>query len=238
MNVSKRAAPAVVAAAAALLLQAGVPMAAEGDKSFERTVTVSATGSVAAEPDVAYVSVGVMVDADTAKDALARNSVVMAKVLDGLKGQGIAAKDIQTTGINVEPRYAQGRDGLPAKVMSYRVANQVRLVVREVRRVGEIVDGAIALGANQVHSISFDVANGEALKDEARRQAIASARRRAELYATAAGVRLGGVLQISEGAGDMGRPVFAARQAAAGGVPVEAGTRVFTVEVSVVYALQ
>lgn len=227
-----------LAVAGAALLQAGTAMAADADKSIERTVTVSATGSVTAEPDVAYVSVGVIVDAATAKDALARNSTVMAKVLDGLKGLGMAAKDIQTTGVNVEPRYAQGKNGLPASVAGYRVVNQVRLVVREVARLGEVLDAVIALGANQVHGVSFDVADGEALKDEARKQAIANARRRAELYATAAGVRLGNVLQISESAGDTGRPVFAGRQAAAMAVPIEAGTRVLNVEVSVVYALQ
>jgi uncharacterized protein len=236
MSSPGRTALAIAMLAASMFLQARTAMAAD-DKAVERTVTVSATGSVTAEPDVAYVSVGVIVDGDTAKDALARNGTVMTKVLEGLKGQGISSRDIQTTGVNVEPRYAQGKDGLPAAVVGYRVVNQVRLAVREVARLGEILDAAVALGANQVHSISFDVASGEALRDEARKQAVANARRRAELYAAAAGVRLGNVLQISENAGDVGRPVFAAR-AAASAVPIEAGTRVLTVEVTVVYALQ
>jgi uncharacterized protein len=234
----KHMAMAAAITAATALLQTGTLMAADSDKSVERTVTVSATGRVAAEPDVAYVSVGVLVDAATAKEALARNSTVMAKVLEGLKGLGIAAGDIQTTGVNVEPRYAQGKDGLPATIASYRVINQVRLVVREVKRLGEILDAVIALGANQVQSVSFDVANAEALLDEARKQAIANARRRAELYAGAAGVRLGNVLQISESTGEAGRPVFAARAAPGVAVPIEAGTRILTVEVNVVYALQ
>ena len=229
---------AAAVAAVAALLQTGTPMAADSDKPSERTITVSATGRVAAEPDIAHVSVGVIVDAATAKDALARNSIVMSKVLDGLKGLGIAAGDIQTTGVNVEPRYAQGKDGLPATVTGYRVVNQVRLLVREVKRLGEILDAVIALGANQVHSVSFDIANAETLLDEARKQAISNARRRAELYAAAAGVRLGNVLQISESTGEVGRPVFAARSAPGAAVPIEAGTRVLTVEVGVVYALQ
>ena len=209
-------------------------MAAEGDKPLERSVSVSATGSASAEPDLAHVSLGVIVEAGTAKDALARNNGVMAKVLDGLKGLGVAPKDIQTTGVNVEPRYAQAKDGLPATVAGYRVVNQVRLVVRDVKRVGEILDAAIGLGANQVHGITFEIADTEALKDEARKQAIANAKRRAELYASAAGVQLGPVLQIAEGGSETGRPVFAAR-AAAGPVPIEAGTRVLTVEVNVTY---
>jgi uncharacterized protein YggE len=213
-------------------------MAADGDKTAERSVSVSATGSVAAEPDLARISTGVVVEADTAREALARNSVLMKKLLDGLKGLGIAAKDIQTTSVNVEPRYTQARDGRPATISGYRVVNQVRLTVREVKRLGEMLDAAIALGANQVHGVGFDVSNAETLKDEARKQAIANARRRAELYATAAGVQLGPVLQIAEGAGEVTRPVFAARAAPAAPVPVEAGTRVLTVEVNVTYGLR
>ena len=86
----------------------------------------------------------------------------------------------------------------PRTISGYRVVNQVRLTVREVKRLGEMLDQAIALGANQVNGISFDVANAETLKDEARKQAMVNAKRRAELYATAAGAQLGQVLRISE----------------------------------------
>jgi uncharacterized protein len=161
-------------------------MAAEGDKSAERYVSVSATASVAADPDMAAISTGVIVEADTAKEAFARNSTVMAKLIEGLKALGIAAKDIQTTAVNVEPRYTQAKDGRPATISGYRVVNQVRLTVRDVKRLGEMLDGAIMLGANQVNGISFDVSNAETLKDEARKQAMDNAKRRAELYATAA----------------------------------------------------
>ena len=213
-------------------------MAAEGDKSAERYVSVSATGSVPADPDMASISTGVIVEADTAKDALARNSTVMTKLIDGLKGLGIASKDIQTTSVNVEPRYVQANDGRPATISGYRVVNQVRLTVREVTRLGEILDAAIGLGANQVNGIGFDVSNAETLKDEARKQAVANARRRAELYATAAGAQLGGVLTISEDGSSGPRPMPMARAAMSTAVPIEAGTRTLTVEVSVTYALR
>ena len=224
--------------AAATLGEARTAMAAEGDKSAERYVSVSATGSVAADPDMAHVSTGVIVEADTAKEALARNSTVMAKLIDGLKALGITPKDIQTTSVNVEPRYVQAKDGRPATISGYRVVNQVRLTVREVKRLGEILDGAISLGANQVNGIGFDVSNAETLKDEARKQAIANARRRAELYATAAGAQLGSVLIISEDVSGGPRPMPMARAAMAGAVPIEAGTRTLTVEVAVTYALR
>lgn len=227
---------AAVLVAAAILLQAGIAGAAEGDK-LERAVSVSASGMVAAEPDIAYISAGVVTEADTAKDAIARNSAAMTKVIDGLKGSGIAARDLQTTTLQVEPRYTQAKDGRPGTISGYRVVNQVRLTVRDVKRLGEVLDSAIALGANQINSISFDVANAETLKDEARKQAIANARRRAELYATAAGVKLGDVVRISESIQDFVRPMPAARALAAS-VPMEAGTRNLTVEVHVTYTLR
>ena len=167
-----------------------------------------------------------IVEADTAKDALARNSTVMAKLIDGLKALGISAKDIQTTSVNVEPRYVQAKDGRARTISGYRVVNQVRLTVREVKRLGEILDGAIGLGANQItrhqHSTS---ATPKTLKDEARKQAMANASRRAELYATAAGAQLGSVISISEEMTSGPRPMAMARSAMPAGVPIEAGTR-------------
>ena len=224
--------------ATATLFEARTAMAAEGDKLAERYVSVSATGSVAVEPDMATISTGVVVEADTAKDALARNSTVMAKLIDGLKALGVAPLDIQTTAVNVEPRYVQAKDGRPSTLSGYRVVNQVRLTVRELKWLGEILDAAVTLGANQVGGISFDVANAEALKDEARKQAMVNAKRRAELYATAAGAQLGNVLIISEDVSAGPRSMPVGRAVMSTNVPIEAGTRTLTVEVNVTYALR
>ena len=224
--------------AAGILTEIGTTMAAEDNKSAERYVSVSATGDVAAEPDMAYISTGVIVEADTAKDGLARNSIVMGKLIDGLKSLGIAPKDIQTTSVNVQPRYVQAKDGHPTTIDGYRVVNQVRLTVREIKRLGEMLDAAVTLGANQVNGITFDVSNAETLKDEARKQAMVNAKRRAELYATAASAQLGNVLTISEDVNPGPRPMPMARSAVAGAVPLEAGTRTLTVEVHVTYSLR
>jgi len=238
MSVMRYAAIAAALIAAGIHCEVKTAMAAEGDKLAERSVRVSATGSVAADPDMAAISTGVIVEADTAKDALARNSTIMAKLIDGLKGLGIAGRDIQTTSVNVEPRYVQAKDGRPATINGYRVVNQVRLTVRDVKRLGEVLDSAITLGANQIHGISFDVSNAEMLEDEARKQAMANAKRRAELYAAAAGAQLGSVITISEDVSTNPRPMPMARAAMAGNVPIEAGTRSLTVEVNVTYALR
>lgn len=237
MNTLQRILIAVAMVAVATHTQTRSAMAAESDKMAERYVSVSATGSIAADPDMASISAGVVVEADTARDALARNSTMMAKLVDGLKALGIAPQDIQTASVNVEPRYTQAKDGRPASINGYRVVNQVRLTVRDVKRLGEILDGAIGLGANQVHGIAFDVSNAETLKDEARKLAMANARRRAELYAAAAGAQLGSVLTISEEGSATPRSTPMVRFGAAA-APIEPGTRTLTVDVNVSYALR
>jgi|KBSSwiStaDraftv2_1062776.scaffolds.fasta_scaffold37536_5 uncharacterized protein YggE len=214
-------------------------LAADTDKG-ERTVVISATGSVKAEPDIARISVGVVTEADTAKEAFARNSAAMAKLLDGLK-RVTAASDIQTTSVTLTPRYTQPRDGRAPAIDGHRAANTVRLTVRDVKRLGEVLEQAAALGANQTYNISFEVANAERLKDEARKQAMENARKRAELYAKAAGAELGPALRIAETVGDLrgfnsgGFPGGVRFGAAA---PIEAGTQDLEVAVHVVYALQ
>jgi len=228
---------AAALAAAVALWHPNAAMAAD-DKAAERTVSVSATGTVTAEPDLAYITAGMATEADTAREALARNNAAMAKVIDGLKAAGIAARDIQTSTLAVEARYTQAKDGRPAAIAGYRARNQVRLTVRDVKRLGEVLDIAVSLGANQVGGINFDVADAERLKDEARKQAMANARRRAELYAAAAGVQLGAVLRIAENIEDL-RPVAVAPRASfAAATPIEPGSRTLTVEVHVTYALR
>jgi uncharacterized protein YggE len=115
--------------------------------------------------------------------------------------------------------------------------NQVRLTVRDVKRLGDILDQAIALGANQINSIGFDVSNAETLRDQARKQAMENARRRAELYAQAAGAQLGPVLQIAEGGAEFA-PVRRERAVLQASVPIEPGTRRLEVSVQVTYELR
>ena len=239
MGISKQTLLVAVVLAASLAagpFNGGIGMAADNDK-IERTVSVSASGSVAVEPDVAHISAGVVTEARSAKDAIARNSVIMSKLIDGLKAAGIEAKDIQTKHLNVEPSYTQPKDGRSATIDGYRVINQVRLTVHEVKRLGEVLDQAILLGANQVDSIAFSVSNMETLMDDARKQAMDNARRRGELYAKAAGGQLGPVLRIAEKLGDL-QPVFDGRMAMRASVPIEAGMRNLEVEVHVTYALR
>ncbi len=206
----------------------------------ERTVSVSAQGHVSAAPDRATISTGVLIEADTAREAMSRNSVAMGKLLDGLKALGIAAKDIRTTAVTVNPRYSNARDGKSPTVNGYTALNQVQIGVRDLAKLGDILDGALSLGANQMGGIAFEVSAAETLKDEARKDAMVNARRRAELYAAAAGVKLGEVIAIAEDVRMGGPPVFAGRvrAMAASAVPIETGVADLDATVHVTWSLK
>ncbi len=192
----------------------------------EHTVSVSAQGHASAAPDRAAISTGVLTEADTARDAMSRNTAAMSKLIDGLKTLGITGQNIQTTAIQINPRYTQPRDGKAPVVNGYTALNQVRIVVTDIKKIGEMLDAALTLGANQMGGITFEASTAETLKDQARKQAMVNARRRAELYATAAGVTLGHVLTISEDvrAASHGAPMLGHARAMAAAVPVEAGS--------------
>ena len=206
----------------------------------ERTVSVSAQGRASAAPDRASISTGVQTEADTAREAMSRNTAAMTKLIDGLKALGIAPKDIQTTAIQVNPRYTSPRDGKPPVVNGYMALNQVRITVTDIKKIGEVLDGALTLGANQMGGIAFEVSTAETLKDEARKAAMINARRRAELYAAAAGVTLGPVLTIAEDVrmADPGLYQGRARAMSASAVPVEAGAIDLEATVHVTWALK
>ncbi len=234
-----RITPSVFAAllAASTWMGTAMPTSAQ-EKRIERTVTVGASGMVSVEPDIAHISTGVLSEADTAREALQRNSAAMKKVIDGLKGAGVDPKDVQTSRFSIDPRYDQPKDGRSARVTGYRVVNQVRITTRDIPKLGELLDLVVTLGANQAGGISFDVSNAETLKDEARRQAVANALRRAKLFAEAAGATVGDVLTITEEAMPE-PPIFAGRAMAAdAAVPIERGSQSLKVSVQVTWSLR
>jgi uncharacterized protein len=221
--------------AAAVLMASA---AAAADEPPRRSITVSASGSVTAVPDLARITSGVATEAPVAKDAVAKNSEAMKKIIDGLKSSGIEDKDIQTASFHIEPRYTRAREGEAPTIDGYRATNQVQVVVRNLDKLGEVLDRLVALGANEMAGLSFDVSQAEKLRDEARKEAVANAQRRAKLYADAAGVQLGEVINIDEGSNDNPRPIFAARALKADAVPIERGSETLEATVSVTWALK
>lgn len=226
----------LVPAIAALAMAS--PPALADDISERRAITVSAGGQVAVEPDQARINTGVTTEAATAQEALAQNSQAMKEVIAGLKESGIAPKDIQTTSFQVSPRYTRPERGATRKIDGYRVTNQVQIVTKDLNGLGAILDKLVTLGANQLGGLSFEASKAETLRDDARKQAVANARRRAELFAAAAGTELGEVLRIQEGGFSAPGPRPMVRAMEASGVPIESGTETLTANVTVTWALK
>ncbi|MBI3420193.1 MAG: SIMPL domain-containing protein [Proteobacteria bacterium] len=238
MNRTKSTGMAAVVFLAAVLMPGGAVLA-EGPV-MERNISISASGQAMATPDLAYITAGLVTEDPTARGAVAANNLTMSKLITGMKTVGVAPADIQTTGFYMSPRYTQGGGERPPVMNGYSVTNQVRITVHDLKRLGEILDTAVALGANQMNGISFDVSNAENLRDAARRDAMNNAKRRAELYAAATGAQLGPVLQISEGGSGGGlipMAPMALRVEASKSVPVESGSQMLEVSVQVTYAL-
>jgi hypothetical protein len=228
-----------VLALAPILGAAPMTPAEAQEKPAGRLVMVAGHGSVEAAPDAAQVTTGVVTEAATARDALTANNAAMRKVVDGLKAAGIDAMDIQTQQFQIHPRYRTYKDRDAQQIEAYVVRNQVAVKVREIARLGGILDQVVTLGANQARSISFIVSDAERRKDEARRKAIENATHRARLLAEAAGAKLGPVLTITEEVTGPASPrPMVARSMAAESVPIEAGSETLTVRVEVSFALE
>lgn len=208
---------------------------------MKRTVTVSASASVEVDPDAASITSGVVSEAATAREALDANTKSMSNLIDGLKAAGITEKDVQTSNFSIHPRHEHDpKNGGPPKLVGYSVNNSVNVLVRDLPKLGEILDLMVSLGANQMQGMNFIVTNAETLKDDARREAITNALRRAKLYAAAAGAKVGDVVRISEDAGsDEGgpRPMFRAAKMAAA-VPVAPGQETLEARVTVTWELE
>lgn len=233
----------LIAALAATPWLAAGPFSAQAqtrEVRLERSITVSASGSARAVPDIAHITTGVISDAETARAALTANSAQMRKVVDGLRAAGIDAQDIQTQHFAVHPRYHHPKTGGAPQLVGYQATNSVRVTVRDLGKLGEVLDQVVSLGSNQTGGITFEVSNADKLKDEARRAAMANALRRARLLAGEAGAKVGQVLAIAEEvSGPIHRPAVMARAAmAAESVPVEAGSQSLEARVTVTWALE
>src|ERR1700682_6410487 len=201
------------------------------------TISVTGEATVSVPPDLAEIDGGVTAEAKTAREASEANNAAMGKVLQALKGAGIEEKDVQTSRLSLQPQSAPNRTG-PSAVVSYRASNRVTIRVRDVTKVANVIDTLVGAGANEIGGINFIVSQASKLLDEAREQAVADARRKAEIYAKAAGVTLGAPLSISE-EGSPGPMPF--RKMAAGmavSAPVAQGEETLAVTVSVSWAIK
>jgi uncharacterized protein len=228
--------------AAALLALVGVAaLPARADDSRpapEARIIVVGEGSVSAASDSARITSGVTTRAKTAKDASEANAKAMTLVMAALQSAGIEQKDIQTSRFSVEPVYASPGPNLEPRLTGFSVSNQVGVTVREIDKVGEILDRLIGAGATDAGNVEFLHLNASKALDRAREAAMVDARRKAELYARAAALTLGPVAWVTE---DSSAPVFAPkvamRAAMPGAPPIASGEDTLQVRITVGYEI-
>ena len=205
-------------------------------------LSVSAQADATRVPDVATISAGVVTQAADANAAMRANADQMAKVMAAIKAAGIAERDIQTAGISVHPQYRYAENQPPA-ITGYQASNTVSLKVRDIAKLGQVLDALVASGANQVNGPAFEVDEPEAAYDEARRAALAKAQARARMYADALGLRVRRIVSIDEGGGfqpPMPMPMMAmarAEKSVAYDTAVSPGETTLAANLSVVFEL-
>lgn len=244
LNLIVAAALAGVAIQPAVAQESGiVPAIAAG----HTLLTVTAEGSSTRTPDMATYSAGVTTQGKTASEALSANSRQMNQVMAALKRAGIADRDIQTSNLNLNPIYSQPKrlpdgsyDSDARQIVGYQATNTVTVRQRKLSEMGKVVDALVEAGANQVNGPNFMLTEADAASNEARTDAMRTARERADLYARAAGLRVVRILSISENGGRMPAPMAFARMEAAKDVastPVAAGELETTSSVTVQFEL-
>jgi uncharacterized protein len=231
-----------VCCAAAVFLASPQAQAADETKPMNPTISITSTGTVTAKPDQVAITVGVSSTAKTAKAALAANTASMQPVIAALKAAGIEPRDIQTSNFNLQPAYQYFQDGKPPKLTGYQVSNTVDIRLRNIEKLGEILDKVVGEGSNQIAGIQFIVSKADQLRDDARKAAVANATRIAKTYAEAAGVQLGRVLTISEPFADSGvqgrNTMMVQKTSAESAAPIEAGEQTLAAVVTMVWALK
>ena len=205
-----------------------------------RTITVTGTGLVTLTPDIAYIYIGVHSQDASASVAMTANNISAQAVIDAIKAAGVADKDIQTTNFSIYPQQQYDNNGKITGTL-YMVDNTVYVTVRDLAKLGSLLDASVVAGANNINSISFDVADKTGALSQARLAAVADARKQAGELTSATGVTLGDVQTISYY--DSSAPItvqYSRADMAVGGgsVPVQSGSMQITTTVTIVYAIE
>jgi uncharacterized protein YggE len=199
----------------------------------EKLVTVTGQATIAVAPDSAVIRIGVTSQGKTAKEASDSNAKQMTAVMAAIKSSGIAERDMRTSRLSLQPQYEN--KGGTARLLGFRVTNQLTVKIRDIDRLPAILDRAIAAGANEMSGIEFVVSGQSKLLDQARDDAVADAHRKAALYAKAAGAKLGRVVAITEQGAPS--PPHAIQAMRAGAVPIAPGEQTLRATVAVSYEL-
>lgn len=207
-------------------------------------LSLSVSESVESAPDMATINTGVQTNAPAARDAMAKNAAQMERLIAALLKGGVARKDIQTSGINLSPRYDYSnlKEGEGPRFLGYEASNQLTVHVRALDKAGALVDAMVTAGATNINGPSFGIAEPDKLLDQARAKALTTAQARANLYAQATGYRSARLITIAEGGGfQPPMPVFTARAMAAEAAPqtkIEPGQISSSISLNVQYMLE
>lgn len=222
---------AVLTLVAALV--SAVPAMAQSDK-HPSLITVSGEGQVSVAPDLALLSGGVSTTGKTARESSEANAKLMTAVMGALKAAGIAEVDIQTTRLSLFPLRDNSKTS-DLRIIGFQATNQVTVKIRDTGKVAEVIDRLVGAGANDISGLQFVVSAPSKPLDQAREAAIADARRKAEIYATAANAKLGAAVSITEeGTVSPGPMVMRSAKEA---TPIAPGEQIQRISVSVSYEL-
>jgi uncharacterized protein YggE len=213
------------------------------DQQTQRTISVSGSGEISVQPDTAVITIGVETQAQEASQALSDNNQQMSAVVSGLEKAGVAAKDIQTQVVQLQPVYEQTQQGQTSPttgttLVGYRATNLVEVRTQQLDTLGQLLDTAVQAGANRIQSISFEVSNPSAVLDQARQAAWQDAQHKASQLAELAGAQLGDVLSITESSQPPVPLIEQAFAGAAAAVPIQPGTQTVQVNIQVTWLLK
>ena len=234
---------AALAAAAIALPAAALPAAAQQAPLAGPRINVLGEGEATARPDMAVLTLGVTREAPTAREALDANSDAMASVIAAMKAEGVEERDLQTSNFSISPVYVYPKPDQPdqqPRITGYQVNNTLSVRVRDIAKVGAVLDKAVTLGVNQGGGISFTNDDPSATLTEARKRAVQDALAKARTLAEAAGVNLGRIVEISEQSfrqPPMPFAMKAVRAEADSAVPVEAGENAYRIQVNVTFEI-
>lgn len=227
------------------LILAAPALAEEAAPPEPAMLSVTGQGDASAAPDMAIIRLGVQSEGETPSAALDQNTAAVEKVIAEIVAAGVPDKDIQTANFSVNPIYDHRRmeqEGGQPVIIGFMVSNEVVATLRDLDGMGAVLSAVVDAGANQINGLSFGIDDDAALRDEARREAMADARRIGELYAEAAGVRLERILGITEGF-SISPPIpmpmmrMEAMDAASAPVPIQRGETSVSAQVSVTWEI-
>ncbi|HWJ58803.1 MAG TPA: SIMPL domain-containing protein [Sphingomicrobium sp.] len=220
----------------ALAQQASITQAIAGTR-----LDITATGEVTRVPDVAVITAGVVTRSANAGAAMREAAARMSRVRSQLTAAGVADRDIQTSNISLNPDYVY-ENNKPPRITGYNAQNTVTVRFRNIADAGKILDALVAVGSNSINGPSFVIDKPEAALDEARAQAVAMGRARAELYARSLGLRVARVVAVTENGGGYNppppMPMAVARMEAQADTKIDPGEQKLQVSLTMTYELR